>query len=154
MKLIFSSLCVVIFVSGCAKRDSNVEKYAVLRIGSADRVQVSIEGTYWEPLISAEGFGGPRRALFYWSTLSGAGPEYKDPILNENSPYMQPRHTGFIRVDRKAGMVTIQLDQVVPSASDHGPNLGLGPGVRNGPSPANGVYRVKKISKEVFIAPE
>jgi hypothetical protein len=143
-----------LFLTGCATQNSDIKKYAILRIGDSDKIQVSIEGKFWTPLLTPHGFGGYRRALFCWSSLNGAGPEYRDPVLHVNSPYMQSEHVGVITVDRAKKIVIIKLDQIVQTSPDHGANLGPEPGAHSGPSPENGTYRIKNIIKDDFIKPE
>ncbi len=148
-------LCILglLLLAGCATQDSATNKYAVLRLGDSDRIQISIEGRYWTPLFTIHGFGGYRRALYCWSTLNGIGPDYKDPVLHVNQPYLPNKHVGVISVDRKKKSVTIKLDQVVPDSPKRGIG-GVDPEARNGPSPQNGTYRIKRIVKEEFIKPE
>lgn len=153
MKSCPSVLILCLLFAGCATRNSDAKKYAVLRIGASDKIQVSIEGKYWTHLFTIHGFGGYRDVLYCWSTLKGDGPEYKDPVLHVNAPYLPNKHIGVISVDRTKRAVIIKLDQIVPDSPKRGIG-GVDPGAQNGPSPQNGTYRIKKIIHEDFIKPE
>ena len=152
-----SHLCALLLLglilAGCATGNSDIEKYAVLRTGASGKIQMSIEGKYWTPLFTIHGIGGYRHALFCWSTLKGDGPEYKDPVLHVNAPYLPNKHVGIITVDRTKKVVIIKLDQIVPDSPTRGIG-GVNPVAQNGPSPQNGTYRIKEIIKEDFITPE
>jgi hypothetical protein len=155
MKTALSAI-LILLLCGCVAHYEETEKYAVLREAPGGRVQVSIESTSSTafPTATVEGFASARRNLYYWATLSGSGPDYVNPTLQTNSPYMQPTHTGVISIDRAKGIVIIKLDQIVPKVADHGPNLGPNLNAKDGPSPANGSYRIKKTSRDAFITPE
>ena len=74
-------LCLV-FIS-CVAQRSDPKRYAELRIGTSDKVQVLICGDYWMGLIGPDGFGGYRQDIYYWATLQGNGPDYTNIVFHE-----------------------------------------------------------------------
>jgi len=146
-------LIICAMLTGCSSKNSEIKKYAVLRVGDSGKIQVSIEGKYWTPLFTTDGVGGYRQALFCWATLEGVGPEYKDPVLHVNKPYLPLKHTGIIIVDTEKKVVVIRLDQIVPASTNHDIG-GIEPEARSGPCPENGTYHIKSTIKNDFITPE
>jgi hypothetical protein len=126
---------------GCKAQLSESGRYAELRIAPDAKIQVVILADQWGGLVTPDGFSGMSHNLHYWATLHGSGPEYRDPVLFTNS-LTQHKHRGVIVVDRIHARVKIDLMRV--ASEDGKPEVAV-------PSPANGEYEIKRITKDTFI---
>jgi hypothetical protein len=121
-------------------------KYAELRLGSDDRMQVLICADVWRgQFFTPEGPRWVENYLYYWVTLRGRGPDYIDPIFHKNSPIPSEPHVGTITVDQQKREVTINLRRVVSKPGEP---------QRTEPSPANGTYPIKKTNRDAFLEPQ
>jgi hypothetical protein len=137
-------LWIAIGLFGCASSAKEPERYIELRIARDSRIQILIRDDVWRGIFTVHGYGGYAHNIHFWSTLGGEGPTYVDPSLMENSN-TQFAHHGKITVDRKNKRVVIDLQRVVSKT---------GESEKLEPSPANGVYLIKKITEEPFMQPE
>lgn len=96
-------LCVLagLGIAGCGSVGSESQRYAELRIAPDGRSQIQICSNVWRGVFTVHGYGGHARNVFYWATLKGDGPEYRDPAFHENSPSPGREHRGTILVDKK-----------------------------------------------------
>ena len=134
-------LCGLAF-AGCQASSTESEMYVELRQGDGDSVQVVIFANQWGGLFTVHGLGpGIVQNLHYWVTLNGPGPIYRNPKLYQNGR-AQYEHVGTITVDRSAKRVVIDLERVI--SRPNAPNL-------LEPSPANGSYRIRRISEEPYL---
>lgn len=129
-----------LFWAGCVSVGSESERYAELWVAADGTTQLHICSDVWMGVFTIHGYGGHRQNVFYWTTLSGDGPEYKDPLLHKNSPSPDREHKGSIIVDKKRMLVIVNLERIIPTTT---PVDKFEPDAKSGPSSANGTYPLK-----------
>jgi hypothetical protein len=141
-------ICFGLLFLGCAYVRPSKDKaqwYVVLENGGPGKfypvskisgtVCLKIVAKSWDPIIGPDGFGGPREDVFYWMNLTGVGPIFRDPALDERNGHPPLRHLGTITIDKKNSRVTIDLQRVISKPGEP---------LKTEPSPANGTYRIKR----------
>lgn len=138
----FAALLTLVLLMGCQTQASEAERYAELRSDSSGRVQVLIRADVWRGIFTIHGFGGYAHNIYYWATLKGEGPDYRDPVFHQNAPIPREIHRGTITVDGKKKQVVIDLKRVVSKPGEP---------EKLEPSSANGTYPIKKVTQEPFM---
>jgi hypothetical protein len=129
---------------GCASPGDPGERYVELRIASDTKMQMLIRSDVWRGFVTPHGYGGYAHNIHSWVTLDGPGPVFVDPKFTENSN-TQFKHTGEITVNRPSGKVTVNLQKIVSKTGEP---------LRKEPSSANGIYVIKKVTREPFMPHE
>lgn len=145
LKIVLGLILAFSSLTGCGSRE-NSEKYVELKLDEQGRSQVLIWQDVWQGLYTAHGYGGYVHNMYYWTTLSGNGPDFVNPKLNKNGTRSeQHEHRGTITVDRTKKKVVIDLQRIVSKQGEP---------ERLEPSPANGTYPIKEINHDPFLVPE
>jgi hypothetical protein len=131
-------ILVVCLFCGCSYVPPSTSKsdwYATIENHSGKSLLV-LNANEWMPLFGADGFGGNRRVMLYFSDLEGDGPVFQNPVFGEfSAPKLASRHLGTIAVNDKKGEVEINLQQIISKPGDP---------VKTESCPANGVYPLKR----------
>jgi hypothetical protein len=140
--------CIVLLFIGCAyvpPSEDNAKWFATLENGGPKKlfpiskavgtVHLEIKTSIWVPLVGPDGFGGAREGYEYWANLAGEGPIYHDPDLAENGRFEFSHNQGTITIDKKDKKVIIDLHRIISKPGEP---------LKTEPSPANGIYRIKR----------
>lgn len=106
-------------------------------------MQILICNDVWKGIFTPHGYGGWTRNVSYWALLEGPGPVYIDPKLTKNGG-TQFVHRGTISIDRKNARVSVELNRV---------SFAVGSTLVLEPSPANGIYPIKRINHLPILVP-
>ena len=130
---------------GCKPSQSEPKRYAELRTGSSNKIQILIRGDAWLGLFGPEGYGGYAHNIYFWVTLQGDGPTYTNFVIHANAPVARQRSEGTITVDQKSKQVEFKVNII--STTTNGQE-------RAELSPVNGAYPIRRITKDSLMTPE
>jgi len=125
----------------------NQQRYAELRVGPSNQIQVLIcKDWVLEPEDMDSGQESSSaetgQDVYYWINLVGnpAASTFTNCDVHANGPVRQRPYNGAINLEPTRSQITINLQRTASNHAD-----------ASGPCPANGTYRIRKITKDPFL---